>query len=125
MSAIPKPSSKIVQLPARPTAAQQRATQTATEVRRHLSLLQGYADLMEGLSPDQSVQILQVMAEKIGELTRTLRPFLQQDVTVRDLNDYRETRTQTRRLLDEYRFLLDRIHDRVTEAQANLPTPVR
>jgi hypothetical protein len=125
MSAIPKPSNKIVQLRARPTAAQQRASQTATEVRRHLSLLQGYADLMEGLSPDQSVQILQVMAEKIGELTRTLRPFLQQDVTLRDLNDYRETRTRTRRLLDEYRFLLDRIHDRVTEAQANLPTPVR
>jgi hypothetical protein len=125
MSAIPKPSRKIVPLPARPTAAQQRASQTATEVRRHLSLLQGYADFMEGLSPDQSAQILQVMAEKIGELTRTLRPFLQQDATLRDLKDYRETRTRTRRLLDEYRFLLDRIHDRVTEAQANLPTPVR
>ena len=125
MSAIPKPSGNIVPLRTRPTAAQQRATKTATEVRRHLSLLQGYADLMEGLSPDQSAQILQVMAEKIEELTRALRPFLQQDMAARELRDYRETRTRTRQLLAEYRLLLDRMHDKVTEAQANLPTPLR
>ncbi|HYY45610.1 MAG TPA: hypothetical protein VE951_00975 [Candidatus Angelobacter sp.] len=74
-----KAASNVLPLrPARRTVGQERATRTAGQVRRQLSLLQGYADLMEGLSPEQNMQILRVMAEKTRELTVALYPFLEQ-----------------------------------------------
>jgi hypothetical protein len=76
MRAARERSDKVVRLRPRTTASQRWASGNAFEVRRRLSLLQGYADLMEGMSAAQSVQILQVMAEKIEELTMSLRPFL-------------------------------------------------
>ena len=57
MSAVPQ-HRKVLQL--RPPAAvvDEPATQMAIAVRTHLSLLQGYADIMEGLSPTMKRQIL-------------------------------------------------------------------
>jgi len=61
---------KVLQLrPRRPAAAadldaDEPASQMAITVRTQLSLLQGYADIMEGLSPELKTQILQVMAQK-------------------------------------------------------------
>lgn len=110
----------IVPLPRRHSADHERALKMAGEVRRRLSLLQGYADLMEGLSPEQSARILAVMAEKIGELTTTLRPFLAADPATRQLDDYRDTRSRTRELITEYRGLLDRLHANVDKAHDSI-----
>ncbi|HVH65833.1 MAG TPA: hypothetical protein VM674_07315 [Candidatus Acidoferrum sp.] len=122
--AVRKPASNVVplRLPKR-TAAQERAARTADKVRRQLSLLQGYADLMEGLSPDQNIKILTVMAEKIHELTVALDPFLQDSkVEVPALDDYRRARERTRQLLSDYRLLLDRLHATVKDAQGGAPS---
>lgn len=100
----------------------QHAAQAAGQVRRQLSLLQGYADLMEGLSPQQNTQILRVMAEKIQELTLALRPFLENpEYGSPAIEDYRRARMRTRQLLGDYRRLLDRLHDTLSEAKTNLP----
>lgn len=95
MSATAEQSEKVIRLRPRLTPVQRWASHTADEVRWHLSLLQGYADLMEGMSPQQSVQILQVMAEKIGDLTMALRPFTQKDLEARNIDDYRQTRMRS------------------------------
>ena len=110
-------------VPLRRTSKQaQHAAQTAGQVRRQLSLLQGYADLMDGLSPQQNMPILRVMAEKIQALTLALRPFLESpQFGMPAIDDYRQARSRTRRLLADYRLLLDRLHVTVGEAKAKLP----
>lgn len=90
-------------------------------VRAQLSLLQGYADIMEGLSPGLKKQILQVMAAKTRELGSSLQPFIDQRPTARPaLGDYRRVRERTRRLMTEYRLLLERLHERVSEAHGHV-----
>ena len=107
------------------SAAQERATRTAVQVRRQLSLLQGYADLMEGLSPEQNIQILQVMAEKIRELTVALHPFSEEaHERARHIEDYRQARVRTRQLLADYRQLLKRLHTTMNDAYAGAAPPV-
>lgn len=89
----------------------------AIKVRNHLSLLQGYADIMEGLSPQLKTEILRVMAEKTRELGTTLQPFTEQTPAARPaIGDYRRVRERTRNLMAEYRLLLERLHDGVSEA---------
>jgi len=79
--------------------------------------MQGYADIMEGLSPKLKTQILRVMAEKTRELGTTLQPFTKQSLAARPaIADYRRVRERTRSLMAEYRSLLERLHDRVSEA---------
>jgi hypothetical protein len=107
----------VLQLRAHLSAADEPAAQMAIKVRTHLSLLQGYADIMEGLSPRRKTQILRVMAEKTRELGATLQPFTYQTNTERpEIDDYRRVRERTRHLMVEYRLLLDRLRDRVSEA---------
>jgi hypothetical protein len=89
----------------------------AITVRTHLSLLQGYADIMEGLSPELKREILCVMAEKTRELGTALLPFVDPTPTERPaIDDYRRVRERTRQLMTEYRHLLGRLHDRVSQA---------
>ena len=89
----------------------------AIQVRTHLSLLQGYADIMEGLSPQLKKEILRVMAQKTRELGRALQPFMEQTIAARPaIGDYRRVRERTRQLMAEYRLLLDGLHDRVSKA---------
>jgi hypothetical protein len=93
----------------------------AIKVRNHLSLLQGYADIMEGLSPQLKTEILRVMAEKTRELGTTLQPFTEQTPAARPaIGDYRRVRERTRTLMAEYRLLLERLHDRVSEAHEHV-----
>jgi hypothetical protein len=93
----------------------------AITVRTHLSLLQGYADIMEGLSPELKRQILQVMAEKTRELGSALQPFVELTATARPaIDDYRRVRERTRELMTEYRLLLGRLQDRVSEAHEHV-----
>jgi hypothetical protein len=74
----------------------------AITVRTHLSLLQGYADIMEGLSPQLKKQILRVMAEKTRELGKVLQPFMDQTTTARPaIGDYRRVPERTRHLMAE------------------------
>jgi hypothetical protein len=115
-----KPS-KVVQLrPLRP-AADEPASQMAIMVRTHLSLLQGYADIMEGLSPELKKQILGVMAEKTRELGSVLQPFTDPTPTGRPaIGEYRRVRERTRRLMTDYRLLLEQLHDRVSEAHGHV-----
>jgi hypothetical protein len=85
-----------------------------------LSLLQGYADLMEGLSPRQNIQILKVMGEKVRELTADLRPFLE-DATgagARELGDYRRMGERNRQLMVEYRLLVKRLRETIKAARS-------
>src|SRR5256885_15498987 len=63
MSALAPRPNKILRLPRRGQARQEARTSVmALKVRGHLSLLQGYADIMEGVSPQLRAIILQVMA---------------------------------------------------------------
>lgn len=111
---------KVVQLrPPRP-AANEPASRMAITVRTHLSLLQGYADIMEGLSPELKKQILAVMAEKTRELGSALQPFVDQPPAERPIGEYRRVRERTRRLMTEYRLLLARLHERVSEAREHI-----
>lgn len=49
MSALPRRNDKIVPLPTVRTRTRERTSGMAHKVRAHLSLSQGYADIMEGL----------------------------------------------------------------------------
>jgi hypothetical protein len=90
----------------------------ALKVRGQLSLLQGYADIMEGVSPQLRAIILRVMAGKTRELGTTLQPFTE---TARPpLTEYRQVRERTRQLMMDYRMLLGRLHETVTEAHEHL-----
>jgi hypothetical protein len=108
---------KVLQLRPRRPAADERASKVAITVRTHLSLLQGYADIMEGLSPELKRQILGVMAEKARELGSALQPFVDQTPSARPpIGDYRRVRERTRQLMTEYRHLLGRLHDTLSES---------
>ncbi|HXM52237.1 MAG TPA: hypothetical protein VN913_03050 [Candidatus Binatus sp.] len=112
---------KVLQLRPRRPVADESASQMAIRVRTQLSLLQGYADIMEGLSPELKKQILQVMAQKTRELGSALQPFVEQTPAARPaLGDYRRVRDRTRHLMTEYRLLLERLHARVSEAHEHV-----
>ncbi len=112
---------KVLQLRPQRPAADEPASQVAITVRTQLSLLQGYADIMEGLSPQLKRQILQVIAEKTRELGSALQPFVEQTPAARPaLGDYRRVRERTRHLMTEYRLLLERLHERVSEAHEHV-----
>lgn len=112
---------KVIQLRPRQPAADESAARVAITVRAHLSLLQGYADIMEGLSPELMQEILCVMAEKTREFGSALQPFLGQTPTARSaIDDYRRVRQRTRQLMTEHRNLLGALHDGVSKAHDHL-----
>lgn len=74
----------------------------AISVRTQLSLLLGYADIMEGLSPHLKTQILQVIAEKTRELGSALQPFVEPTLTAQPaIGDYRRVLKRNRQLMIE------------------------
>lgn len=103
----------------------QRAESAAAQVRRQLHLLQGYVDLMDGLSTQQNIRILKVIAMKVTQLTEGLRPFLEDGSSPnsRKLSDYREARRRNHELMSEFRMLVDKLKRQVEQAQENLPPP--
>ncbi len=114
-------SKKVLQLRPRHVAADEPASRVAITVRTHLSLLQGYADIMEGLSPELKREILCVMAEKARELGSALQPFVDPTPAARPaIDDYRRVRERTRQLMTEYRHLLGRLLDTVSEAHGHV-----
>ena len=114
-------SKKVIQLRPRRLVADEPASRVAIAVRTHLSLLQGYADIMEGLSPELKREILCVMAEKARELGSALQPFVDQTPAARPaIDDYRRVRERTRQLMTEYRNLLGRLHETVSEAHGHV-----
>jgi hypothetical protein len=111
-------------LPLRPVPSPdaELAARAANQVRHQLSLLQGYADLMEGLSPQQNVKILEVMAEKTAELTLALRPFITAvSGDSPTIADYRVARSRNRQLMAEYRLLLKGLRRQLDRARPTLP----
>src|SRR5207253_1433001 len=119
MSAL-QPGNVLPLRPPRPSAADERASNAARAIRTKLSLLEGYADIMEGLSTDLKVQILGAMAEKTRELSTALQPFVDHRVERRPaISDYRMVRSRTRQLITDYRVLLARLHQ--TMAQTGEP----
>jgi hypothetical protein len=119
MSALPLRTTKILRLPRRSkTRADEQASVMALTVRGHLSLLQGYADIMEGLSPQLRAIILRVMAGKARELGTMLQPFT--EMARPPITEYRQVRERTRQLMMDYRLLLERLHDTVVEAHDHL-----
>jgi hypothetical protein len=120
MSALPH-RNKVLHLPHRDAATDEPAIRMAIQVRTHISLMQGYADIMEGSSPALKTQILRVMAEKTRALGAALQPFTEQAATARPaIDDYRRVRERTRRLMTEYRLLTSRLHDSVSEAHEHV-----
>src|ERR1700693_4735570 len=119
MSALPPRAPKIIRLPQRGKAnADGEAAGVAFTVRVHLSLLQWYADILEGVSPELRAMILRVMAGKARELGTMLQPFGE---TARPaMSEYREVRDRTRQLMTDYRLLLERLHATVAEAHEHL-----
>jgi hypothetical protein len=119
MSAMPQRTRKILRLPRpRQAHADERTSGMALKLRGHLSLLQGYADIMEGLSPQLRAIILRVMAGKARELGGMLQPFTE---TARPpITEYRQVRERTRQLMMDYRLLLERLHNTVSEAHEHL-----
>jgi hypothetical protein len=119
MSALPQRASKIIPLPRRNSVrGNERAAGMALKVRGQLSLLQGYADIMEGVSPQLRAIVLRVMAGKARELGTMLQPFT--EAARPPITEYREVRQRTRQLMMDYRLLLERLHDTVAEAHDNL-----
>ena len=119
MSALAQRTNKIIRLPKRGQARIDEGTSgMALKVRGHLSLLQGYADIMEGLSPQLRAIILRIMAGKARELGTMLQPFT--DTTRPPITEYRQVRDRTRQLMLDYRLLLERLHDTVSEAHEHL-----
>jgi|SRR5438132_2573810 len=119
MTALARKPHKILQLPRRgKPRADERTSGMALKVRGHLSLLQGYADIMEGASPQLRAIILQVMAAKTRELGGMLQPFT--DSARPPITEYRQVRERTRRLMMDYRLLLERLHETVSEAHEQL-----
>jgi len=119
MTALPQRTTKIIPLRGRgQVRSHQQASAMALKVRGQLSLLQGYADIMEGVSPQLRAIILQVMSGKARELGAMLQPFTE---TARPpITEYRQVRERTRRLMLDYRVLLERLHDTVAEAHDHL-----
>jgi hypothetical protein len=100
-----------------------RAEATALQIRSSISILQGYADFLQGASPAVQSEVLKVMATKTQTLVDILRPFLElNEASPRPVTDYRRVRERTRQLMGEYRRLLGRLElnleamDRVAEA---------
>jgi hypothetical protein len=119
MSALPLRTTKILRLPRRSkTRADEQTSGMALTVRGHLSLLQGYADIMEGLSPQLRAIILRVMAGKARELGTMLQPFT--EMARPPITEYRQVRERTRQLMTDYRLLLERLHNTVAEAHDHL-----
>src|SRR5207248_11550080 len=98
--------------------ADERTSGMALRVRGHLSLLQGYADIMEGVSPQLRAIILRVMAGKTRELGAMLQPFT--DTARPPITEYRQVRERTRQLMLDYRLLLERLHETVSDAHEQL-----
>jgi hypothetical protein len=122
MNALPQRLPKIIRLPRRATVhGNERASGMALKVRGQLSLLQGYADIMEGVSPQLRAIILRVMAGKARELGTTLQPFT--ETTRPPITEYRHVRERTRQLMTDYRLLLERLHDSVADAGKKLNQP--
>jgi hypothetical protein len=119
MSALPQRATNIIRLPRRgPVRTDERTSGMALRLRGHLSLLQGYADIMEGASPQLRAIIMRVMAGKARELGTMLLPFTE---TARPpITEYREVRERTRQLMLDYRLLLERLHETVAEAHDHL-----
>ena len=117
MSALPQ--HKIIRLSRNGTLRRdERTSGIALKLRGHLSLLQAYADIMEGVSPQLRAIILQVMAAKARELGTMLQAFTE---TARPpITEYRQGRDRTRQLMLDYRILLERLHDTVAEAHDHL-----
>lgn len=119
MSSLPRRNNKIVPLSSvRGARTRERTSGMAHKVRAHLSLLQGYADIMDGLSPQLRAEILRVMAGKARELGTMLQPFT--ETTRPPIADYRQVRQRTKQLMLDYRLLLERLHDTVAEAHDHL-----
>ena len=94
------------------------------QIRRQLSLLQGYADLMEGLSPRQAREIMRVMAAKLDDLTETIRPLVDASHETRSGMERKGKRRSQKRESTSRRELLARLRHRVGRAKAGLtPKP--
>ena len=63
---------KVLRLRPHPSVADEPASQMAIKVRTHLSLLQGYADIMEGLSPQLKKEIGDDLATKLRDASLEL-----------------------------------------------------
>ena len=95
----------------RPTERSRATSQQVSQVRHHLSVLQGYTDLMQGLSARQQAYMLRAVAEKTRALSEILAPFLVQEPESRPpIGTYRRARERSRQVMADYRTLLDHLH---------------
>jgi hypothetical protein len=96
--------------------AQRESSEAVMRIRGNLSLLQGYADIMDGLSPELRSQVMQVMAQKTRDLVLALCSFLAADAD-RSITEYGQMRERNKELLQDYRSGLNRLNSTMLQAR--------
>jgi hypothetical protein len=92
-------------LPARPSATSLQPT--VLRLRSQMALMQGYAGLLDSLSPVMQARIFTAIMKTSEELVQLLEPYRTAAADAKpSFHDYRSTRMRTHQLLAEYRLPL-------------------
>jgi hypothetical protein len=87
---------------------------TVLRLRSQVALIQGYAGLLDSLSPVMQARIFLAIMKTSEELVVLLEPFRTAAADTKPtLHDYRSTRLRTHQLLAEYRLLLTHLKEEV------------
>jgi hypothetical protein len=98
--------------PAGPSATNLQPT--VLRLRSQVALIQGYAGLLDSLSPVMQARIFMAIMKTSEELVQLLEPYRAAAADAKpSLHDYRSTRTRTHQLLAEYRLLLTQLKEEV------------
>jgi hypothetical protein len=102
---------RIVPLRAPPAGLSASSLQpTVLRLRSQVALIQGYAGLLDSLSPVMQARIFMAIIKTSEELVQLLEPFRAVAADGKpSLHDYRSTRMRTHQLLAEYRLLLTQL----------------
>jgi len=102
---------RIVPLRAPPAGPPASSLQpTVLRLRSQVALIQGYAGLLDSLSPVMQARIFMAIMKTSEELVHLLEPYRTAATDAKpSLHDYRGTRMRTHQLLAEYRLLLTQL----------------
>ncbi len=107
----PEDMGRIVPLRAPPAGRSATSLQpTVLRLRSQVALIQGYAGLLDSLSPIMQARIFMAIMKTSEELIQLLEPYRTAGADAKpSLHDYRSTRMRTHQLLAEYRLLLTQL----------------
>ncbi len=96
-------------VPLRPSAEGMRTElePVVLRLRAQMALIQGYSSMLDSMSPAVQARIFGAIVKKTDELVQLLEPFrIPLAAPKPSLQEYRQTRMRTHKLLGEYRLLL-------------------